>query len=122
MYQSLQSKTMNDLANIEVGCKVLSYGSFGDKLEIVTKTTKTQIITNEGKYKRDTGRLIGSDAWSVRRIRIPTQEDFARLRLNSLRNTLNKRLNEILMQVNNMDEEIVTKLLKMLNLNNKEYE
>ena len=117
MYQSLQSKTMNDLANIEVGCKVLSYGRFGDKLEIVTKATKTQIITNVGKYKRDTGRLIGTDAWSGRWIRIPTQEDFARLRLNSLRNTLNKRLNELLLQVNNMDEEIVTKILKRLNLN-----
>ena len=111
------SKTMNDLANIEVGCKVLSYGSWGGKLEIVTKTTKTQIITNAGKYKRDTGRIIGAGAWSDRWIRIPTHEDFVRLRLNCLRNTLNKRLNNLLLQVNNMDEEIVTKILKRLDLN-----
>lgn len=113
---------MNELENVEVGDKVLSYGRWGDKLETVTKITKTQIITNVGRYRRDTGRLIGADAWSGRWIKIPTQEDFARLRLDSLRNTLNKRLNELLLQVENMDEEIVTKLLKRLNLNNKEYE
>ena len=107
----------NELKDVEVGDKVLSYGRWGDKLEIVTKTTKKQIITNAGNYKRDTGRLIGADAWSGRWIRIPTQEDFARLRLNSLRNTLKKRLNELLLQVNNMDEEIVTKFLKKLNIN-----
>lgn len=103
---------MNELANIEVGDKVLSYGRLGSRLETVTKITKTQIVTNIGRYRRDTGRLIGADAWSGRWIRIPTQGDLSRLR-----NTLDKRLNELLLQVKNMDEETVTKLLERLNLN-----
>ena len=114
---------MNDLQNIEIGDKVLSCGRWGDRIEFVTKVTKTQITTNNNnRYKRNTGRLIGADAWSGRWIKIPTQEDYARIRLDNLRNTLIKRLEELISQVENMDEEIVTKLLKRLNLNNKEYE
>ena len=112
----------NELKDVEVGDKVLSYGRYDDKIETVTKITKTQITTNVGKYRRDTGRLIGADAWSVRWIRIPTEKDYARLRLQHLQHTLDKRLEELRGQVENMDEEIVTKLLKRLNLNNKEYE
>lgn len=109
----------NGLKNIEVGDKVLSYGRWSDKLEIVTKITKTQIITDVRRYRRDTGRLIGTDTWSGRWIRIPTQEDFARLRLNNLRKTLIVRLEELRGQAEKMDEETANKLLRRLNLNNE---
>ena len=110
---------MNDLANIEVGDKVLSYGRWGNRIEFVTKITKTQITTDIGRYRRDTGRLIGADAWSGRWIRIPTEEDFALLRLKNLRETLIVRLEELRGQVSNMDEETVTWLLKQLNISSK---
>lgn len=106
----------NDLENVNVGDKLLSYGRWEDRLEIVTKVTKTQIITNVSRYRRDTGRLIGAGAWNGRWVRIPTQDDFARLRLQQLRYTLEKRLDEIRLQIENMDEETVTNFLKRLNL------
>lgn len=102
-----------ELENVTVGDKVLAYGSYGYSVECVTGVSKKTIITNAGRYDRYEGysTRVGNECY----IKVATKLDLAKLRLRN-------RLDELCLQVEYMDEEIVTKLLERLNLNNKEYE
>lgn len=58
--------------------KLIGIGVYGGKSRSVevTKTTKTQVHTPEGKYSRKNGYPIGWDGWSCYRI---SDEDLEKL-------------------------------------------
>ena len=54
----------------------------------VDKVTKTQIIVNNTRFRRDSGLQFGSDRWNVRRISVPTEKEISDVKEEVLRKTL----------------------------------
>ena len=50
--------------------------------------TKTQIIVNNARFKRDSGWQCGSDRWNVRQISVPTEKEISDVKEENLRKTL----------------------------------
>lgn len=70
---------METLENIKVGDKVILSSRYNDEVIEVTRLTKTQIICGASKFNRRTGYRVGSDRWSVTKIKIATDEDIRRI-------------------------------------------
>lgn len=106
----------SDLSNVQVGDKLIVCVANNKRLVCVTRITKTQIVVDNIKYNRKTGRRLGVSNWHYEYLRIPTESDITEIRLRTLKCTLWKRLEELKHQIANMDEDTVTKLLEKLNL------
>lgn len=61
------------------GDKVVVYNRWIDSIKTVGRVTKTQIIINGTKYKRDTGSQIGGSVWSFSKIGVCTKEEEMRI-------------------------------------------
>lgn len=66
----------NWLAGLKEGDEVaLKTGSWGEPvLRTVGRTTATLIVVDNNKYRRDTGRMVGSRGYTVARLLEPTAE------------------------------------------------
>ena len=78
-------KELKDLvAGDEVLVTVMSYRYIAK----VDKVTKTQIIVNNARFRRDSGWQCGSDRWNVRRISVPTEKEISDVKEENLRKIL----------------------------------
>lgn len=72
------------LKNIKAGDTVIleSGGYYGGaSVEKVERLTKTQIVLKSGgKFRRDSGNMVGGDAWSRSQIREPTEDGLNAIR------------------------------------------
>lgn len=59
---------MKELKDLVEGDEVLVTGMYHRHIAKVDKVTKTQIIVNNARFKRDSGWQCGSDRWNVRQI------------------------------------------------------
>jgi hypothetical protein len=67
---------MKELKDLVAGDDVLVEGSFSRRIAKIDKVTKTQIVVNNARFRRDSGWQCGSDRWNIRRISV----FFARVR------------------------------------------
>lgn len=79
---------MKELKDLVEGDEVLVTGMSHRHIAKVDKVTKTQIIVNNARFKRDSGWLCGSDRWNIRRISVPTEKEISDVKEENLRNTL----------------------------------
>lgn len=56
---------MKELKDLVAGDEVLVTGMFHRHIAKVDKVTKTQIIVNNARFRRDSGWQCGSDRWNV---------------------------------------------------------
>lgn len=79
---------MKELKDLVVGDDVLVRGMHNRRIAKVDKVTKTQIIIDNARFKRDSGWQCGSDRWNIRRISVPTEKEISDVKEENLRNTL----------------------------------
>lgn len=68
---------MKELKDLVAGDEVLVTGMSHRHIAKVDKVTKTQIIVNNARFRRDSGWQCGSDRWNVRRISVPTEKEIS---------------------------------------------
>lgn len=79
---------MKELKDLVVGDDVLVTVMSYRHIAKVDKVTKTQIIVNNARFRRDSGWQFGSDRWNVRRISVPTEKEISDVKEEVLRKTL----------------------------------
>ena len=79
---------MKELKDLVVGDDVLVTGMYYRRIAKVDKVTKTQIIVNNARFRRDSGWQCGSDRWNVRRISVPTEKEISDVKEENLRKIL----------------------------------
>ena len=68
---------MKELKDLVVGDDVLVTGMYYRRIAKVDKVTKTQIIVNNARFRRNSGWQCGSDRWNVTRISVPTEKEIS---------------------------------------------
>lgn len=79
---------MKELKDLVVGDEVLVTVMSYRHIAKVDKVTKTQIIVNNARFRRDSGLQFGSDRWNVRRISVPTEKEISDVKEEVLRKTI----------------------------------
>ena len=79
---------MKELKDLVVGDDVLVTGMYYRRIAKVDKVTKTQIIVNNARFRRDSGCQFGSDRWNVRRISVPTEKEISDIKEENFRKEL----------------------------------
>ena len=68
-----------ELKDLKEGDKVIVYNRYGDSIKTVERVTKTQIVVDGYKYRRETGYQIAGNTWYSSRIEICTEEEENRI-------------------------------------------
>lgn len=79
---------MKELKDLVVGDDVLVKGMNHRRIAKVDKVTKTQIVVDNVRFRRDSGWQCGGDRWNVRIISVPTEKEISDIKEENLRNTL----------------------------------
>lgn len=79
---------MKELKDLVAGDDVLVRGMYSRLIAKVNKVTKTQIVVNKARFRRDSGWQCGSDMWNVTRISVPTEKEISDVKEENLRKTL----------------------------------
>ena len=79
---------MKELKDLVVGDEVLITSRYYRRIAKVDKVTKTQIIANNARFRRDSGWQCGSDRWNVRRISVPTLKEISDFKEENFRKEL----------------------------------
>lgn len=79
---------MKELKDLVAGDEVLVTGTFHRRIAKVDKVTKTQIVIDNARFRRDSGWQCGSDRWNVRRISVPTEKEISDIKEENLRKIL----------------------------------
>lgn len=79
---------MKELKDLVVGDEVLVSGMYHRRIAKVDKVTKTQIVVDNARFRRNSGWQCGSDRWNVRRISVHTEKEISDIKEENLRKTL----------------------------------
>ena len=79
---------MKELKDLVVGDDVLVTVMSYRHIAKVDKVTKTQIIVNNARFRRDSGWQFGSNRWNVTRISVPTEKEILDIKEENLRKIL----------------------------------
>ena len=79
---------MKELKDLVAGDEVLVTGTLHRRIAKVDKVTKTQIVIDNARFRRDSGWQCGSDRWNVRRISVPTEKEISDIKEENLRKIL----------------------------------
>lgn len=79
---------MKELKDLVAGDKVLVTGMSYKRIAKINKVTKTQIVVDNARFRRDSGWQCGSDRWNVRKISVPTEKEISDVKEENLRRTL----------------------------------
>lgn len=79
---------MKELKDLVVGDDVLVRGMHRRRIAKVDKVTKTQIVVNNARFRRDSGWQCGGDSWSRKSISVPTEKEISDIKEENLRETL----------------------------------
>lgn len=79
---------MKELKDLVAGDEVLVTGIYHRHIAKVDKVTKTQIIANNTRFRRDSGWQYGGDSWSRKSISVPTEKEISEVKEENLRKTL----------------------------------
>lgn len=79
---------MKELKDLVAGDDVLITSRYYRRIAKVDKVTKTQIIANNARFRRDSGWQCGSDNWDRKIISIPTEKEILDIKEENLRKSL----------------------------------
>ena len=79
---------MKELKDLVVGDDVLVIGMHHRCIAKVDKVTKTQIVVNGVRFRRDSGWQCGSDRWDTKSISVPTEKEISEIKKETLRKKL----------------------------------
>lgn len=79
---------MKELKDLVVGDYVLVTGRSYRRIAKIDKVTKTQIIANYARFRRDSGWQCGSDNWDMKSISVPTEKEISDVKEENLRKVL----------------------------------
>lgn len=79
---------MKELKDLVVGDDVLVKGMNHRRIVKVDKVTKTQIVVDNVRYRRNSGWQCGGDRWNVKSISVPTEKEISEIKEETLRNKL----------------------------------
>ena len=79
---------MKELKDLVVGDDVLVIGMYRRRIAKVDKVTKTQIVVNNARFRRDSGWQCGSDSWDRKSISVPTEKEISDVKEENLRKIL----------------------------------
>lgn len=79
---------MKELKDLVVGDDVLVTSMCHRRIAKIDKVTKTQIIANNARFRRDSGWQCGSDRWDSKSISVPTEKEISDIKEENLRKTL----------------------------------
>ena len=79
---------MKELKDLVAGDDVLVVGRSCRHIAKIDKVTKTQIVVNNARFRRDSGWQCGGDRWNVKSISVPTEKEISDIKEENLRKTL----------------------------------
>ena len=79
---------MKELKDLVVGGDVLITSRYYRRIAKVDKVTKTQIIANNARFRRNSGWQCGSDIWNMRRVSVPTEKEISDIKEENFRKKL----------------------------------
>lgn len=79
---------MKELKDLVAGDDVLVTGMSYKRITKINKVTKTQIVVDNARFRRDSGWQCCSDRWNVRKISVPTEKEISDVKEENLRRTL----------------------------------
>lgn len=79
---------MKELKDLVAGDDVIVTGTFHRRIAKVDKVTKTKIVIDNARFRRDSGWQCGGDRWNVRRISVPTEKEISDIKEENLRKIL----------------------------------
>lgn len=79
---------MKELKDLKAGDDVLVTGRSCRRITKIDKVTKTQIVVNNARFRRDSGWQCGGDSWSRKSISVPTEKEISDVKEENLRKTL----------------------------------
>lgn len=79
---------MKELKDLKAGDDVLVTGRSCRRIAKIDKVTKTQIVVDNARYRRNSGWQCCSDRWNIRRISVPTEKEISDIKEENLRKAL----------------------------------
>ena len=79
---------MKELKDLVVGDEVLVTGTFNRRIAKVDKVTKTQIVIDNDRFRRDSGWQCGVDSWYRKSISVPTEKEISDVKEENIRKIL----------------------------------
>lgn len=79
---------MKELKDLVVGDDVLVQGMNHRRIAKIDKVTKTQIVVDNARYRRNSGWQCCSDRWNIRIISVPTEKEISDIKEENLRKAL----------------------------------
>lgn len=79
---------MKELKDLVVGDEVLVTGMSYKRIAKVDKVTKTKIVVDNARFRRDSGWQCGSDIWNKRKISVLTEKDISDIKEENFRKKL----------------------------------
>lgn len=79
---------MKELKDLVVGDEVLVVGVSCRRIAKIDKVTKTQIVVNNARFRRDSGWQCGGDSWSRKSISVPTEKEISDIKEENFRKEL----------------------------------
>ena len=79
---------MKELKDLVVGDEVLVTGTFNRRIAKVDKVTKTKIVIDNARFRRDSGCQCGGYSWNRKSISVPTEKEISDVKEENLRKIL----------------------------------
>lgn len=79
---------MKELKDLVEGDEVLVTGMSYKRIAKVDKVTKTQIVVDNARFKRDSGWQCVSGIWNRRRVSVPTEKEISDIKEENFRKKL----------------------------------
>ena len=79
---------MKELKDLVAGDEVLVTGTFHRRIAKIDKVTKTQIVIDNARFRRDSGWQCGGDSWNRKSISVPTEKEISDVKEENLRKEL----------------------------------
>ena len=79
---------MKELKDLVVGDDVLVTGRSYRRIAKIDKVTKTQIVFDNVRFRRDSGWQCGGNSWNRKSISVPTEKEISDIKEENHRKTL----------------------------------
>lgn len=79
---------MKELKDLVAGDDVLVTGMYHRRIAKVGKVTKTQIVVDNVRFRRDSGWQCSSDRWDRKSISVPTEKEISDIKKEDFRKKL----------------------------------
>lgn len=79
---------MKELKDLKAGDDVLVTGTFHRRIAKIDKVTKTQIVVDNVRFRRDSGCQCGGDSWDRKSISVPTEKEISDVKEENFRKNL----------------------------------